>query len=292
MIGQWQRLPETLDPIAFTVGFFSVSWYALFFLGGWAAALFFCLWRKRKGELAGYSQDAIVDLFVFLFFGALIGGRIGYVLFYNLPVFWQNPLAVILPYDFERGMWIGISGMSYHGGLIGAATALFWFTQKRDISFWATADMIALAAPIAVFFGRLGNFFNLELYGRLTERPWGMIFPGAWPEGALRHPSELYEAALEGIVLFVLLFSVRQRMPFPGALVCLYLAGYAVLRFIAEFFREPDAQIGFLFGPLGGGLTLGQLLSVAMFLVGMSVFGWLSNRPLSHRLFKRKNILV
>lgn len=274
----WQHLPEALDPIALTVGFFSVSWYALFFLGGWATALLFCLWRGRKGEMVGYSQETILDLFILIFFGALIGGRIGYVLFYNLDAFMRAPLSIFLPYDFARGIWIGISGMSYHGGLIGAVIALLYFSRKKRASFWVAADFMALAAPVATFFGRLGNFFNLELYGRITERPWGMVFPGALPQGALRHPSELYEAILEGIVLFIILVLMRRRMPFPGALACLYLALYAIFRFIAEFFREPDAQLGFFFALPVGGFTLGQIFSVGMLAGAALIFRWLRRR--------------
>lgn len=272
----WQHIPETLDPIAFTIGFFSVYWYALFFLGGFLAALFLALRLARGGE-APCSEECIFDLLLYVFFGALLGGHIGYVLFYNLAAFLETP-SLLSPYDFGQGRWVGISGMSFYGGLIGAALALCWFARSKKIDFWKAADFAALLAPIAVFFGRLGNFFNVELYGRITEQPWGMLFPGAVPNGALRHPSTLYEAFFEGIVLFVLLVSSRRRMPFTGALASVFLAGYAVLRFMVEYLREPDPQIGLFFASLSGGLSLGQLLSVAMLLAAAAIFLWLKRR--------------
>ena len=273
----WQHIPETLDPIAFTVGFFSVHWYALWFLAGFLVPLLIAARSAPRG-LIPYSQDTVLDIFLWIFFGAVLGGHIGYILFYNLDAFLAAPYAMLFPYDFENGIWVGISGMSYHGGLIGAALALYWFTRSRKIDFWRMADIAALLAPIAIFFGRLGNFFNVELYGRITEQPWGMIFPGIAPLGALRHPSALYEAFLEGIVLFVFLSLVRKKMPFPGASSAVFLAGYAVLRFIGEYFREPDPQIGFVFGSSIAGFTMGQTLSGIMFLASIAVFVWLKRR--------------
>ena len=273
----WQHIPETLDPIAFTIGFFSVRWYALWFLTGFFSVLLPALWLARNGKCP-FSKEMVFDMLLFLFFGAVIGGHIGYVLFYNLDAFLAAPYAMLLPYDFERGVWVGISGMSYHGGLIGAALALYWFARSRSIAFWKAADFTVLLAPIAIFFGRLGNFFNVELYGRITEQPWGMFFPGVMPDGMLRHPSTLYEAFFEGIILFILLISLRKKMPFSGGLSCVFLAGYAISRFLAEYFREPDPQIGLLFTSLGSGLSLGQLFSIVMLSAASVLFLWLKRR--------------
>lgn len=273
----WQHIPETLDPIAFTIGFFSAYWYALFFLGGFLAVLLFAIRFARRGD-APCSEEDVFDMFLWIFFGALLGGRIGYALFYNLDTYLAAPLTIVLPYDFGRGVWVGVSGMSYHGGLIGATLALYCFVRRRRISFWKAADFAALLVPIAIFFGRLGNFFNVELHGRITERPWGMIFPEIQPLGVLRHPSALYEAFFEGLVLFGLLLFFRKKMPFPGALACLYIAGYAVLRFIGECFRSPDPQLGFFFSALSGGFTLGQLFSFGMFFAAGMIFLWLKHR--------------
>jgi phosphatidylglycerol:prolipoprotein diacylglycerol transferase len=217
MLEWWQNIPTTLDPIAFRFGLFSVYWYAVFFLGGFLATLLFALRLARRGE-APCSEECVFDMFIYIFIGAFIGGRIGYALFYNFNVFWAEPLKIFLPYDFERGVWVGISGMSYYGGLIGTTLALYLFTCAKDLNFWETADFVVLLAPVATFFGRLGNFFNLELYGRITNQPWGMIFPRAVPTGVLRHPSSLYEAFLEGIVLFILMLFFRKKLPFSGTL--------------------------------------------------------------------------
>ena len=267
---EWQHLLETLDPIAFSIGFFSVSWYALFFLLGLLAAYWF--FASREGEV---PEEHRLDLLVSLFVGAVIGARLGYVLFYGyFEAFLRQPWLIISPYDFEQGVWTGIAGLSFHGGLIGAVAALFLFTSKKRLAFWIAADQVALAVPIALFFGRLGNFFNLELYGRITERPWGMIFPGIEPLGGLRYPASLYEAFLEGVCLFLILLFLSRKKLFPGAVALIFLIGYAVFRFIGEYFREPDPQIGLLLASL----SLGQLFSLVMLLLGLFLYGWLKNR--------------
>jgi phosphatidylglycerol---prolipoprotein diacylglyceryl transferase len=277
MLEWWQSIPTTLDPIAFTLGFFSVYWYAVFFLAGFLAALFLALWLARRNDAPCFAE-CIFDLFLYIFFGALIGGRIGYVLFYNFDVFWDSPLRIFLPYDFERGMWVGISGMSYYGGIIGATLALYLFTRAKDLNFWKIADFAAFLAPIAIFFGRLGNFFNLELYGRITERPWGMIFPQVVPIGVLRHPSSLYEAFLEGVVIFIVLLFLRKKLSFEGALTCVYLALYAIFRFFVEFWREPDPQLGLFFNSSIGGFTLNQIFAFVLFCGTVAIFIWLKNQ--------------
>lgn len=278
MLSWWQHLPEMMDPIVLSVGFFSLYWYAIFFLSGIFISLFLAILMTRRGW-SPCSEEDIFDVFLFLSIGAILGGHIGYVLFYNPVVFLSNPLAIISPYDFRSGIWTGISGMSYHGGLLGAIFALYWFTRTRSIqkrlSFLKMADFISLLAPVAIFFGRLGNFFNVELPGRVTDKPWGMFFPDILPIGTLRHPSILYEAFFEGIVLFIVLLFFRKKMPFPGALACLYLAGYAGVRFVGEYFREPDTQIGLFFG---GAFSLGQLFSVGMFILAGAIFIWLRQK--------------
>lgn len=281
----WRHIPGTLDPIAFTIGFFSVYWYALFFLGGFFAILFLSVRLARRGE-APCPEECVSDLLFSVFFGALIGGRIGYALLYNPDAFLASPLMILSPYDFESGRWVGISGMSYHGGLVGTIAVSYWFVRRRGLPFWQTADFLAFLAPIAIFFGRLGNFFNIELYGRITGQPWGMVFPGVAPIGGLRHPSTLYEAFFEGILLFLLLLFFRKKMPFSGVparnamrsdaggLACIFMLLYAAFRFTMEFFRSPDPQLGFFFGAF----TLGQLLSFAMFVAAGAMFSWLKRK--------------
>jgi phosphatidylglycerol:prolipoprotein diacylglycerol transferase len=199
--------------------------------------------------------------------GLLIGGRLGYILFYDFSYYWQSPLAIISPIDPITHQFIGIYGMSYHGALLGALLAGWIYTKIKKLNFWRWANFIAPAVPAGYFFGRMGNLMNGELYGRLTDKSWGMYFPSD-PFGLLRHPSELYEAGLEGTLLFLILWKLRQSEKYKNHLLALYIMGYALVRIIAEFFREPDAQIGYLFL----GLTLGQILSLGMLILGLGLF--------------------
>ncbi len=270
----WQHIPEYLDPIACTIGSFSLYWYAVFFFFGFLAALLFSLRSARRRFIGTYADADIFDAFLFLFLGAFLGGRLGYVVFYNLPVFLDAPLLIFVPYDFESGIWTGLSGMSYHGGLLGASLALFLFSRWKRKSFWEWADLVVLSAPIASFFGRLGNFFNGELPGRVTERVWGMYMPGTFPIDTLRHPSTLYQAFFEGVLVFLFLIFWKRRVSFRGELACVYLVSSAIVRFATEYFREPDRQIGLLFGIL----SLGQVFSIALLIFAVAAFFWLRQR--------------
>lgn len=274
MIFSWQHIPETLNPIAFTVGFISIYWYAIFFIGGFFSSLSLAFFFVKK-ERSIFPERKIGDLFLTVFLGALIGGKIGYILFYNFPLFLSSPLSLLSHYDFEKHLWTGIAGMSYHGGLIGVMFALYFFARRERIPFWKSADFIALCISPAIFFGRLGNFLNGELYGRVTERPWGMFFPDVPPFSALRHPSTLYEALLEGIFIFFFLIMVRKRMPFVGSLSALYLALYASVRFTVEYLREPDQGKSLL---LRDTFSFGQILSLGMLLVSIVLFFWLKQK--------------
>lgn len=271
MIEWWQHIPEHINPIVFTVGFFSLYWYSLFFLAGFLGVLLFLQWLVKK-EQRDMKRADVYDLCLDLFLGALIGGRLGFVLLYRPDIFLNDPFKIIWPYDGENGVWIGLSGMSFHGGLIGAVIALFLFVRRRGGKFWERADLVALATPIALFFGRVGNFLNQELYGRVTEQSWGMYFPFA--DTSLRHPSALYEAALEGVVLFLVLFLLRRNRIFHGGISALFLVFYGAFRFVAEYVREPD------FGSslVAGFFTLGQTYSGVMMLVGAVLFMWLRQK--------------
>jgi phosphatidylglycerol---prolipoprotein diacylglyceryl transferase len=213
-------------------------------------------------------QD-IDDFLVWATLGVVLGGRIGYVLFYNLPYYLQNPIQVFY-------LWRG--GMSFHGGALGVTLAILLFCRQRKINFLAFADIIICAVPIGLFFGRIANFINGELWGRVTNLPWAMIFPSD-PEHLPRHPSQLYEATLEGIVLFTVLWicqhrGLRQR---PGATTGVFFMGYGIARIIAEFFRQPDPQLGYLFW----GITMGQLLSAPLVIIGLWML--LRAKPLAAR---------
>jgi phosphatidylglycerol:prolipoprotein diacylglycerol transferase len=198
----------------------------------------------------------------------ILGGRLGYVLFYNLGYYLRHPLEIIFPFEFSGGLrFVGISGMSYHGGAIAVLIAALIFCRKRGIDFWRLADLFSSVIPLGYTFGRIGNFINGELYGRATDVPWGMIFP-LDPKRMLRHPSQLYEAFFEGIVLFALLWAVRKKFSATGLLFALYISGYGAVRFFIEFFREPDVQLGLVLGPF----SMGQLLCLLMIMSGAAVY--------------------
>jgi phosphatidylglycerol:prolipoprotein diacylglycerol transferase len=195
----------------------------------------------------------------------LVGGRLGYVLFYNFPYFLANPIDIISPFDFSGGVhYTGITGMSFHGALIGVFLAFTYYCRKNKINLWRFTDLFAPAIPLGYTFGRIGNFLNGELYGRVTSVPWGMYFP-LDETHQLRHPSQMYEAFFEGIVLFIILWNLRRFRVFDGFITVMYLIGYGIIRFFIEFVREPDAQLGFILGPL----TMGQILCLIMIAGGI-----------------------
>jgi len=202
-----------------------------------------------------------------LILAVLIGGRLGYVLFYNLFYYLKHPLEIFLPFNINNGFqYTGLYGMSYHGALIAIVITSVFFCRKYKLNFWLLADLLASAVPLGYTFGRLGNFINGELYGRVTTVPWGMFFPLDLKH-QLRHPSQLYEALFEGIFLFIILWSLRKRVRISGTLFSLYLIGYGSVRFFLEFFREPDQQLGLIFGPF----TMGQILCFTMILSGIII---------------------
>ena len=242
----------TIDPVLVEIGPLAIRWYSLAYIAGivlgWRYARL--LAARRPGPP---SPTDIDDFIVWLTLGIIIGGRLGYVIFYKSAYYFANPLEILQ-------VWQG--GMSFHGGLIGVVVAGVMFAKRRKISILRLADITACAVPMGLFFGRLANFVNGELYGRVSDVPWAMVFPGGGPEP--RHPSQLYQAALEGIVLFTLLFVVSRTARGDGLLTGIFLTGYGCFRVVGELFRRPDAHIGFLLG----GTTFGQLLSVPMIAVG------------------------
>ncbi|MCB1885195.1 MAG: prolipoprotein diacylglyceryl transferase [Geminicoccaceae bacterium] len=244
------------DPVLIQIGPFAIRWYALAYIAGILLG-----WRivRRLVQRPGWllTPEQIDDMVFYATLGVILGGRLGYVLFYYPGYFLQHPLEVF-------AVWQG--GMSFHGGLTGVIVALAVFARKHRMPAFEVLDAAAVATPPGLFFGRIANFINGELWGRTTDVPWGMVFPRAGPEP--RHPSQLYEAGLEGLVLFavMLLLARRPRRPEErGLLSGVFLIGYALARTSLELFRQPDAQLGFLVG----GLTMGQLLSIPMFLFGV-----------------------
>lgn len=269
MLDWYQQLPLHINPIAFSIGSFSIRWYAISYLIAFGLVYLLLVLRIWKGEM-GFSLKKfdVFDFIMFAFIAALLSGRIGYVLLYNFPYFQAHPLAIVSPYDISTGHYIGIYGMSYHGALVGVIVAIWYFCKSSGIRFWQWADFIAPAIPAGYFFGRIGNFLNGELYGRMTHSPLGMYF--AQDPISLRHPSQLYEALGEGLLLFVILWAVRNKKYRPGTISMIYVIGYGVMRFVIEFFRQPDPQIGFL----AGHFTLGQVLCGIMIIGGTLFLTW------------------
>lgn len=241
-----------IDPIIFSVGPLAVRWYGMMYLLGFVCAYFM---MGHIARLRGYplGKEQISDLLFYGVIGVVVGGRLGYTLFYNPAYYLSRPLEIFY-------VWEG--GMSFHGGLIGVIIVLLLFARKRGYSLLMIADLVVSAVPIGLGFGRIGNFINGELWGRPTDLPWGMVFPGAGPQP--RHPSQLYEAALEGLLLLLLLYVLHRLKVRPGVVAFSFLSGYGVLRFLVEFVRQPDPQLGFLWG----GATMGQLLSLPMVIIG------------------------
>ena len=259
------------DPVLVHIGPFAIRWYALAYifgiLIGWAYARLLIRSAKLWGGKAPMTVTDFDDFVLWVTFGIILGGRIGYVLFYNLPHFAMHPLEI-----FQ--LWNG--GMSFHGGFTGCVVAVLLFGYKRGIPVLSLGDITCAVGPIGLFLGRIANFINDELWGRSTDVPWAMIFPSG---GLLpRHPSQLYEAALEGLVLLAVLALLMRAgaLKRPGLIIGCFAIGYAIARTFCEFFREPDAQLGFLWG----GATMGQLLSVPLFLAGIGFITYALKQPL------------
>ena len=249
-----------IDPVLVSVGPFAVRWYALGYIGGillgWLYARALIRAENLWGGRAPFTLEDLDDFVLWVTLGIILGGRIGYVLFYNPAHFAAHPLEI-----FE--IWNG--GMSFHGGFLGCAAAVTLFAWKRNISILSLGDIVCGVAPIGVFLVRITNFINGELWGRATDVPWAMVFPGAGP--LPRHPSQLYEAALEGLLLFVILATLIRlgALKRPGLILGAFALCYGLARITAELFREPDAQLGFLWS----GLTMGMVLSIPMIIAGI-----------------------
>ena len=250
-----------IDPIIVSLGPLSVRWYGMMYLLGFIAAY---LLAKKRLPNSPWNRDQLSDLLFWGFVGVIIGGRLGYVFFYQFGLFLQDPLYLF---------YIHTGGMSFHGGLLGVIAAMFWQARRLNASFLQVADFIAPLVPIGLGAGRIGNFLNAELWGRTTDVPWAIIFPGAGPKP--RHPSQLYEFALEGVLLFIILWLYSARPRPTGAVGGLFLMGYGAFRFIVEFYREPDAHIGLY----QVGLSQGQLLCIPMILggLGLMVYAYKKN---------------
>lgn len=257
-----------MDPVLLSIGPLQVRWYGLMYVIGFVAAYVLV---ARQAKRFGWPQllERLDTLQLFIIIGVIVGGRLGYVLFYHPAYYLAHPLEI-------PATWSG--GMSFHGGCVGALLAGLWYCRRQGFDFWRVADLYAVTVPIGLFFGRLGNFINGELYGRVTDLPWAMVFPEGGP--LPRHPSQLYEALFEGVVLFAVLWSLRarpwqrpQRRLWPhGSMLACFLVGYGLGRFGIEYAREPDEHLGLLWAQL----SMGQWLCLGMVACGLLLWWWRS----------------
>ena len=254
-----------IDPVLIEIGPFAIRWYALAYIAGLVLAWRYCRWMTGlpPNKLTPVAFD---DFLLWATLGVVLGGRLGYVIFYKPGYFLYHPEEILF-------VWQG--GMSFHGGLLGVLFAILLFARKQGVSYFTLADIVGAATPIGLGLGRVANFINGELYGRTTNVPWAMIFPTGGPEP--RHPSQLYQAALEGLILFLVLYVMVRRgaLQRTGLISGCFMIGYALSRIIAEFFREPDEHLGFILGPI----TMGQILSLPMLIVGLIILAWAYRQP-------------
>ena len=268
----WQHIPGRLNPVIFEIGGFRLQYYGLMYVVGFVITYILVRHRLKTEPRFSVTTDQVQALLTYMMLGVIVGGRLGYVLFYNFAYFLRHPLEIILPFDLSDGFrFTGITGMSFHGGLVCIILFAWLYCRKAGLDFREMIDLFLPAIPLGYTFGRIGNFINGELYGRVTELPIGMVFPLA-PDGRLRHPSQLYEAFFEGVFLFAVLWGMRRRSLIRGGMLAYFLIGYGGVRFFIEFVRQPDAHLGtVLFF-----MSMGQVLCLLMVLAGLLLLAYLS----------------
>lgn len=271
----WNHIYEHFNPVAFNLFGLSVHWYGIMYVLALISALYMAKWIVTKDAL-DIDKSVLDDYFIWIEVGVILGARLGYILFYdpNTSYYLSHPWQMFNPFNVN-GDFVGIRGMSYHGALIGFLIGSYLFARKNQYSFWFLMDIVAIAVPVGYIFGRIGNFLNQELIGRTTDVSWGI-----YVDGILRHPSQLYEAFLEGVVVAIVIYMIRSRVHFAGGLTLVYGALYGMARFSAEFYRAPDPQIGYY----GGWMTQGQLLSVPMILISLAGLYYLYKLQLERKL--------
>ncbi len=262
----WNNIYTQFDPVAFHLGFFAVHWYGIMYMFALLGALYASKWFVKRDNL-GFSDKVLDNYFIWIEVGIILGARVGYILFYDphLDYYLTRPWQMFNP--FLDGTFVGIRGMSYHGAIVGFMLGTWLFWLKYRVNIWSLLDLVALSVPIGYIFGRIGNFLNQELVGKPTDVSWGI-----YVDGVLRHPSQLYEAFLEGLIVFILLYAYRKYKKFDGELIAFYGLLYAISRFVAEFWREPDFQIGYVYGEW---MSKGQALSLLMAGASVILYGFL-----------------
>ncbi len=266
----WNHIYDHFNPVAVNLGFISVHWYGIMYVLALLSALWFAKYIIKKDQIR--IEDSVIDaFFIWIEIGVILGARIGYILFYDPHVgyYLTHPWQIFNP--FVNGEFVGIRGMSYHGAILGALFATLLFGRRHPKQIYTLLDIVGLAVPVGYIFGRIGNFLNQELVGRATDLPWGI-----YVNGVLRHPSQLYEALLEGVLVAVILYLYRRRKHFEGELLPLYGMLYGTARFIAEFWREPDLQLGFI---CCGWMSMGQLMSLLMILFSILLYFFIQKYP-------------
>jgi phosphatidylglycerol:prolipoprotein diacylglycerol transferase len=258
----WQNIYYHFNPVAFSFFGFKVHWYGLMYILALISALYMAKYIVQTDKLS-ISEKMLDDYFIWVEVGVILGARIGYFIFYvpDNSYYFLHPWQMFNP--FLDGEFVGIRGMSYHGAVIGFALSTIIFIKIKKENLWQLLDIVALSVPAGYIFGRIGNFLNQELIGRVTEVQWGI-----YVNGVLRHPSQLYEAFFEGFVMFIILFLYRKKKKFDGELIALYMILYGIFRSLCEMYRQPDPQLGFIIGHL----TMGELLSFVMILVGFIIY--------------------
>jgi len=277
----WQHIYENFDPVAFYLGPIGVHWYSMMYILALATA-FSVAKRIIRYDKLEITEATIGAFALWEIIGVIVGARLAFILFYDNNTTWYllHPWEIFNP--IHNGAFVGIRGLSYHGGLIGFLVSLALFTRVKGTPFWPLLDISAIAAPAGYTFGRIGNFLNHELFGRITDVPWGI-----YVNGVLRHPSQLYEAFSEGVMIFVILWFLRLRKRFVGELAMIYVFLYGIARFGCEFLREPDFQLGYL---AGGWLTMGQILS--MTIVACSLIGYAVLARINEQFRKNKSVVI
>lgn len=262
-MSSWNNIYSTFDPVAFNIFFIPVHWYGIMYVLALISALYIGKYFIKKDSL-DFGKKGIDVYFIYVEVGVILGARLGYILFYDTQTLYYltNPWQIFNP--FMDGEFIGIRGMSYHGAVIGFLLATYLYSKKHKIELGKIMDLVAISVPLAFVFGRIGNFLNKELIGRETDMPWGILV-----DGVLRHPSQLYEAILEGFGVFMVVYMYKKYQKFSGELVLVYAVSYGIFRAIAEIWRAPDIQIGYI---CCNAITQGQAMSLAMSLV--SIVAW------------------
>lgn len=254
-MSEWNNIYSSFDPVAFSIFSIPVHWYGIMYVLALLSALYIGKYFIKRDNL-DFKDKQLDTYFIYVEIGVILGARLGYILFYDTQTLYYlaNPWQIFNP--FQNGEFVGIRGMSYHGAVLGFLLATYLYSRKHKIAIGKIMDLVAISVPLAFVFGRIGNFLNQELIGRETDLPWGILV-----DGVLRHPSQLYEAVLEGFGVFIVVYMYKKYQRFSGELILVYAASYGVFRAIAEIWRAPDPQIGYI---CCNAVTFGQVLSVGM----------------------------